>query len=119
MWTRRRPRSWPNKTLFADTTHLFRSDLHVTAPASGSQVPPAALEIRWDAYPSATHYKVSLVADTVTVTSPVAGVRVDGTSYLVPAPLAAGKWRLKIDAFNAKDRKLTEAPEDHSFTVVG
>jgi hypothetical protein len=108
-----------DKTLFVETTHLYKSDLHVISPAAGSQVPPAALELRWDAYPSAAYYEVSVHADDVSVTSPVSGVRVDGTSYAVPKPLVPGLYRLKVEAFNAKDHKLTEAPEDLTFTVVG
>jgi hypothetical protein len=108
-----------DKTLFAETTHLFKADVRATAPASGSQVPPANLALRWEPYPAAAYYKVTLTAKEVTVTSPVVGQRVDGTSYTVPAAVQTGEYRLRIEAFNAKDHKLSETPDGYSFQVTG
>lgn len=108
----------PDKTLFIDTTHLYKADLQVREPASGSSVGAAGVVVRWDAYENAAYYKLSLHPDEPTVTSPVSGQRVNGASFTVASSLPAGKYRVKVEAFNAKDRKLAEGPEGYTFTVA-
>jgi hypothetical protein len=109
----------PDKTLFVDTTHLYKADLQVREPASGSSVPAAGVVVRWEAYTSAAYYKLSLQPDGATVPSPVSNQRVEATSFTVPSSLPAGKYEVKVEAFNAKDRKLAEGPDGYSFTVTG
>lgn len=108
-----------DKTLFVDTTHLFKSDLQVREPASGSSIGGAGVSVRWDAYASAAYYKLSLQPDGGTAPSPVSGQRVEATSFTVPSSLPVGKYRVRIEAYNAKDRKLAEGPDDYTFTVTG
>ena len=108
-----------DRTLFAEPTHLFKSDLKLVNPPSGSRVPPSGVEVRWDAYPGAASYKLSLNAEAVGAPAPLTGQRVDGTSFVLPTPLAAGTYRVSLEAFNAKDRKLAEAPRGYTFTVTG
>jgi hypothetical protein len=106
-----------DRTLFVDTSHLYKSDLALREPASGSTVAATGVKVSWDAYPSAAHYELTLQPETDT--TPVNNQRVDGTSYVVPAPLRAGTYRVTIEAFNAKGRKLAEGPKGYSFTVSG
>jgi hypothetical protein len=108
----------PDKTLFVDTTHLYKSDLQVKEPASGASVGGAGVVVRWDAYAGAAYYKLSLQPDGVSVSSPVSNQRVDSTSYTVPSSLPSGKYRVKLEAFNGKDRKLAEGPDGYTFTVT-
>lgn len=108
-----------DKTVFVDVTHLFKADLHVIEPASGSQVTGRSLSVRWDPYPNATHYKLGIHASEIGADSPVLGQRVDGTSFTVPKALTAGTYRLSVEAFNAKDRKLSETPDDYTFVATG
>lgn len=108
----------PDKTLFVETTHLFKEDLQVRQPASGSQVAANGVKVSWDAYPSATYYKLSIQPSEGAAPSPVSNQRVDGTSFVVPAALPAGAYKVSIEAYNAKDRKLAEAPDGYSFTVT-
>lgn len=107
------------KTLFVDRTHLFKSDLNVTSPASGGQVAAEGLSIAWDAYADAAHYELSIQSEEPTEPSPVTGQRVSGTSFIPPKALNAGSYRVLVSAFNAKGRKLAENPSGYVFTVTG
>ncbi len=110
------------KTYFAPDTHLFKSDIKLVSPKSGAKVPAEGLEVKWDAYPDAAYYKVSLFADTASgakANYDYINKRVDGESMAVETPLEPGTYSCRIDAFNANDRKLAQTPDDLSFTVTG
>ena len=108
-----------DKTLFVETTHLFKEDLQVRQPASGSQVAATDVQVSWAAYPSATYYKLSIRPSEGSAPPPVSNQRVEGTSFIVPTAMPAGAYKLSIEAYNAKDRKLAEGPDGYSFTVTG
>lgn len=108
------------KTYFAPDSNLFKGDLKVTAPKAGSKIAADNIEVKWDAYPDAAYYKVSLHGEASTTTDyDHIGKRVDGTSYALGKPLAAGEYRVRVEAFNANDVKLAEAPSDMKFGVTG
>lgn len=107
-----------DKTLFVRTTHLFKSDLKTVEPKAGSKVKAAGLEVKWDGYPDATYYKFSIFADDHAVTSPYIGVRVEATSYALDKPLPKGGYRMKVEAYNKDDRKLSESADDIKFTIT-
>jgi len=106
-----------DKTLFVKPTHLFKGDLQVTNPKSGSTVSGDNLELQWQAYPDAAYYKFSLSPDAHLVTPPYINERVDGASFKVNKPLEKGTYRFKVEAFNKSDRKLSETPDDIKFTI--
>ncbi len=106
-----------DKTLFVKPTHLFKGDLQVTNPKSGSTVSGDNLELQWQAYPDAAYYKFSLSPDEHLVTPPYINERVDGASFKVNKPLEKGTYRFKVEAFNKSDRKLSETPDDIKFTI--
>lgn len=107
-----------DKTIFARDIHLFKDDVKITSPKSGSKVDAKAVELKWDAYPDAAYYKVSLYPEGGGL-SPVSNERVDDTTYAVNEDLTNGKYRIKIEAYNASDRKLAESSSDIKFTVTG
>ncbi len=45
--------------------------------------------------------------------------RVDGTSYVLDQPLAAGSYQITVTAYNANDIKHADSPDDIKFTVMG
>ena len=45
--------------------------------------------------------------------------RIDGSSYVLDKPLAAGSYTAKVIAYNSKDIKLAESPDDIKFSVKG
>lgn len=106
-----------DKTLFVKDTHLFKGDLQVTNPKAGSQVSGENLELQWQAYPDAAYYKFSLSPNDHMVTPPYINERVDGASFKVNKPLEKGTYRIKVEAFNKSDRKLSETPDDINFTI--
>ena len=106
-----------DKTLFVSPTHLFKGDLQVVNPKSGSIVSGQDLELQWQAYPDAAYYKFSLSPDAHLVTPPYTNQRVDDASFKVNKPLEKGTYRFKVEAFNKSDRKLSETSDDINFTI--
>jgi hypothetical protein len=110
------------KTYFAPDTHLFKSDIKLVSPKAGSKVPVENLEVKWEPYPDAAYYKVSLYGDESTgakTETDYINKRIDGDTMAVDKPLQPGEYKCKIDAFNANDRKLAQSPDDLKFTVTG
>jgi hypothetical protein len=106
-----------DKTLFVRPTHLFKGDLKVVNPPAGSTVSGDGLELKWDAYPDAAYYKFTLYPDNHQVTPPYINQRVDAATFKVNKPLEKGSYRFKVEAFNKEDKKLSETPDDITFTI--
>jgi hypothetical protein len=109
-----------DKTYFAPDTHLFKNDLKVTSPKASAKIAPESIEVKWDAYPEATHYKLSVYADTASgaeANYDYIGRRVEDVSVVMDKPLKAGSYTVKVEAFNANDRKLSQSSNDMKFTV--
>ena len=107
-----------DKTLFVTTTHLFKSDLKIVNPKAAAKVSNQGLELKWDSYPDAVYYKLSVYANDHNVTSPYVNKRVDGTSFSVDTPLEKGTYRWKVEAYNSDDRKLAESDDGIEFTIT-
>ena len=106
-----------DKTLFVNTTHLFKSDLKLVNPKAAEKLSTQTPELKWDSYPDAAYYKLSVNANDHLVTSPYVNKRVDGTSFSVDQPLQKGTYRWKVEAFNGEDRKLAESGDNIEFTI--
>jgi hypothetical protein len=106
-----------DKTLFVAPTHLFKGDLQVVNPKSGSTVSAQDLELKWDAYPDAAYYKFTLYPDNHQITPPYLNERVDAASFKVNKPLEKGTYRYKVEAYNSSDKKLSETSDDIKFTI--
>lgn len=107
-----------DKTTFTPDINLFKDDVKITNPKSGAKADAKSLELKWDTYPDAAYYKVSLFPD-AGGTPPVSGERVEDPTYAVTEELINGKYRMKVEAFNSNDRKLAESSADIKFTVTG
>jgi hypothetical protein len=107
-----------DKTFFVSPTHLFKGDLKTLNPKAGTKVSGENLELKWEPYSDAAYYKFSLFADDHMVTAPYTNQRVEATTFTVDKPLEKGGYRLKVTAYNGEDRKLSETPDDISFTVT-
>jgi len=105
------------KTLFVDPTNLFKADLKLTNPKSGSTISGDAVEFKWDAYPDAAYYKLTLTPDNHQSESRFTNQRVDGTSFKSPKPLDKGGYQWKVEAYNSADKKLSESADDITFNV--
>jgi hypothetical protein len=107
-----------DQTLFVRPTHLFKSDLKLLNPKASSKVSAQGLEMKWQEYPDAAYYKLSLYPSDSSVTSPYIGQRVEATTFALDKPLPKGEYRVEIEAFNGSDVKLAESADDIKFTVT-
>src|ERR1041384_2307101 len=111
-----------DQTFFAPDSNLFKSDLKLLNPKAAAKVSADNLELKWESYPDAAYYKFSLYADTNTgaeTNYDYINKRVDGTSYALDKPLSAGSYRILVTAYNSKDVKIAQSPDDIKFTVTG
>ena len=107
-----------DQTLFVRPTQLFKSDLKLLNPKAGSKVSAQGLELKWQEYPDAAYYKLSLYPSDSSVTSPYINQRVEATTFPADKPLPKGEYRIKLEAFNDSDQKLAESASDIKFTVT-
>ncbi|MFL6256231.1 MAG: hypothetical protein ACJ74T_14575 [Pyrinomonadaceae bacterium] len=107
-----------DQTLFVRPSNLFKTDLKLIDPKAGSKVSAQGLELKWQAYPDAAYYKLSLYPEEPTVTSPYIGERVEAASFSVAKPLPKGTYRWIVEAYNDSDQKLAESAKDVKFTVT-
>jgi hypothetical protein len=112
----------PDETFFASDTSLFKSDLKVSSPKAGSKVAGKGIEAKWEAYPDAAYYKMSVHGDSASGAKTIldyVNKRVDGTSFVMDEELAPGKYTFSVTAYNANDIKLSESSSDIKFDVTG
>ena len=107
----------PDRTVFAQTTNLFKADLKVATPKAGSSVSAAGLALAWDPYPDAAYYKLSLFPEAAAVTSPYISYRVDSVAFTPTKPIEKGSYRLEVEAYNDQDVKLATNTNDLNFDV--
>jgi hypothetical protein len=107
-----------DQTFFVRPTSLFKSDLKLLNPKAGSKVSAQGLEMKWQEYPDAAYYKLSLYPSDSSVTSPYVGQRVEATAFPLDKPLPKGEYRVQLEAFNGSDQKLSECADDIKFTVA-
>lgn len=110
------------RTFFAPDTNLFKSDLKLTSPKAGSKLDANGIEVKWDAYPDAAYYKLSVYADTSSGAQPnydYIGRRVDGLSFALDKPLVPGSYNCRVEAYNGNDIKLAQSANDVKITVTG
>lgn len=111
-----------DETFFAPDSNLFKSDLKLVSPKAGAKLGPDNIEVRWESYADAAYYKFSINADSSSgaqTNYDYINKRVDGTSYVLDKPLAAGTYRCIVTAYNRNDVKLADSPDDIKFTVTG
>jgi hypothetical protein len=106
-----------DKTLFVDPTNLFKVDLKLVNPKAGSTIAAQDVEFKWDAYPDAAYYKLTLTPDNHLSDSRYINQRIDGTSFKASKPLEQGSYRWKVEAYNSSDKKLSESDDNITFTV--
>lgn len=107
-----------DKTFFAPDTNLFKDDLKIQSPKANSAVKGENLEIKWDAYPDAAYYELSVSPENFDTDSSISNEKVEGTSYKVAKNLKSGKYSLGLTAYNANKKKLAEMAENVEFTVA-
>jgi len=110
-----------DQTFFAPDSNLFKSDLKLVSPKAGAKVGANNIDVKWESYPDAAYYKFSINADSssgAATNYDYINKRVDGTSYVLDKPLAAGTYTCTVTAYNRNDIKLADSPDDIKFTVT-
>jgi len=109
------------ETFFAPDANLFKSDLKLVTPKAGAKLEGNNIEVKWESYPDAVYYKFNINPSSSDAQTNYDYIdkRVDGTSYVLDKPLAAGTYACKVTAYNANDIKLADSPDDIKFTVTG
>lgn len=108
-----------DKTIFARDINLFKDDLKVLNPKAGSKVAANGLEFKWEPYPDASYYRLSVYSDDGKTASPYVNERVDDASFSADKSFTNGRYRIKVEAVNANNHKLAESDSDIKFTVTG
>ncbi len=110
-----------DQTFFAPETNLFKDDLKIQNPKPKAKADAPSLEFKWDAYPDAAYYKLSVSPDKYESDSTsIAAQKIEGaTNYKPDKPLQNGLYRIRLEAFNANDVKLAESKDGFEFTVTG
>ena len=111
-----------DKTFFAPDTHLFKQDLKLVSPRPNAKLPAENIEVKWDAYPDAASYKLSIFADTASgaeVNYDFINKEVDGQSFTLDKPLKPGKYNVRVEALNGNNIKLAQNSGNVDFTVTG
>jgi len=106
-----------DKTLFVAPTHIFKGDLKVLNPKAGSTVSAQDLELKWEPYPDAAYYKLTLYPDDHQITPPYVKERVEAATFKVNKTLEKGTYRYQVEAYNRADKKLSETSDDIRFTI--
>ena len=109
-----------DETFFAPDSNLFKSDLKLFSPKAGAKLGAENIEVKWESYPDAAYYKFSINPDSSSgakTNYDYINKRVDGTSYILDKPLAAGSYTCTVTAYNSNDVKLANSPDDIKFTV--
>ncbi len=99
------------KTFFAPATNLFKSDVKLQTPKANAKVDAKTLEVKWDAYPDATYYKIGLFPKDAKVTSPYINHKVETNSFKADKTMVNGEYSLRIEAYNANDVRLSQLNE--------
>lgn len=106
-----------DSTYFAPVTNLFKADLKLLEPKANASLAGTGVKIKWDAYPNAAYYRLSVNPEVYDSDSSIGAERVEGAEYTVNKILKPGKYYVTLVAFNSADTKLSELKERVPFTI--
>ncbi|MEZ5347406.1 MAG: carboxypeptidase-like regulatory domain-containing protein [Pyrinomonadaceae bacterium] len=109
----------PDMTFFAPATNLFKADLKIENLKKGDKIEARGFELKWEKYPDAAYYKFSLFPYDRDAASPYIDQKTEGESFKFEKQLEPGNYRLKFEAYNSNDVKLSVLKEEMLFTVNG
>ncbi len=88
-----------DQTLIFDPWSIWKLDLNVVYPADGKAISDPLPTLKWDPYPDAAYYQVTL--DDEKGKSIAKNARVTGTAYTPATPLVNCHYKWFVDAFTA------------------
>ena len=100
-------------TLTLDPWNVLKLDLHYTAPRNNATVPDGLPTFKWDPYPDAAYYRISIAEDKehgqLHLKWVLEGQRVDGTEFTPQASLKTCWYDWLVQAFNAQGVEIAES----------
>ncbi|MBN1438648.1 MAG: hypothetical protein JW929_04485 [Anaerolineales bacterium] len=103
-------------TLRLPDFHIFNFDLAMTSPAEDEAVSAARPALAWEAYPSASYYRVFLQEENGTVI--LQGEKTELATIAPTVDLKACTYLWQVEAYNAADIKIAEHDGYARFQVV-
>jgi hypothetical protein len=89
---------------------IYRLDLRVIYPENGKAISEAYPTFRWDAYPDAAYYRISIFDEKNKV---VADERVNGIEFTPVQPLVVCRYTWYVEAYNSGGTIISHnAPPD-------
>jgi hypothetical protein len=111
-----------SQTILADQNvilhpwNVYKLDLHVTNPGNGKTISEAVPTFKWDAYPQATYYQVSLYDEKGKWAAQ--NEIVYGNEFTPAQPLVACKYFWYVEAFNSKGTLISHSAPPNSRSAV-
>lgn len=103
--------------LILDPWSIWKFNLHATTPRINKVLAEATPTFKWDAYPDAAYYQISI--DDINFNTIVEGQRVDGIEFVPQEPLVTCRFYWNVEAFNAQGIKIAStSPGDMYFYVI-
>lgn len=94
---------------------IFKLDLKSVSPKSETVVKESKPELKWEAYPDAAYYKITMYPEKGDAV--FSGKKIEDTKYTPEDELQDCKYRLKVEAYSKDDIKIAEINDELKFTV--
>lgn len=104
------------KDLVLDPWSIWKMDLNASYPSNAKVISNASPTFKWDPYPNAAYYMVSLYIDTSADAQSIVHipqlkplqvkVKVEGTEFTAEVPLSNCRYYWRVEAFNARGTKI-------------
>lgn len=105
------------KNLVLDPWSIWKFNLSATTPRIDKVLAEAMPTFKWDAYPDAVYYQISI--DDINFNPIVEEERVDGIEFIPAQPLVTCRFYWNVEAFNAQGVKIASTnPGDMYFYVI-
>ena len=105
------------ETLTIGRQNIFKLDVNPEEPANGSKVAATEVTLKWQPYPDADYYKLSMYPDEGDAI--LIDKRVNEATLTVDLlPVNCG-YRWRVEVFNSDRIKIAEMAEDFDFVVDG
>lgn len=105
------------ENLLLDPWNIWKFNLHATTPSINKVLAEATPTFKWDAYPDAAYYQISI--DDINFNPIVVEERVDGIEFIPVQPLVTCRFYWNVEAFNAQGVKIGSTnPGDLYFYVI-
>jgi hypothetical protein len=106
-----------DQTLVVGDLAIFKTDLKILFPAETEKVSDPKPTLRWEAYPQAAFYSVSVYPQYGSVV--FYQQRVDTNELSVPNALLTCEYTWTVDAFNSDGMRLAKNAGSARFYIVG